>query len=106
MNKSGVNEDNSNLNHFDNLLEKLVLSKTIYNQISEIKNNFVQNIKNAYNSVFSNNRENIDSLAKHTLHSNKIITMKISKLEKYALFLYQNNDVLFLNLTLRSIIIY
>ena len=87
------------------MLEKLVSRQSLYSQIKGFTSNLITNIKTSLHTIF-NNGENIDALAKHDLNANKIILLKVSKLEKYALFLYQNNDLLFLNLTARSIILY
>jgi len=84
------------------ILQKFVRRELIYSFMNGIFGNLINNLTGVF-GFFSNSQNDIlDNLANHELNSNKITLMKVSKLEKYCLFLYNNNDLLFLNLNAKS----
>ena len=66
--------------------------------IKGVLNTFINNLSGVLSSMLTQQRTNIENLAKHDMKANRIALMKVSRLQKYCLILYDNNDLIFLNL--------
>ena len=92
----GNSQDADDANVTSAILEKLARQENFFNFLSDVQ----RGVWNKVTSVFQsrNNENTVDNLAGFNISGNRITSTKVSKLSKYSLFLFENNDLLFLNL--------